>query len=320
MQSVVLLDGNNTFWRANSVTDLHDASGNRVSGIFGTLRIIRSLIERFKPTEFVVVWDGGRSESRKTLFPEYKKKPPIKEEEKEEAEFRRQEFFRQIEELLEVIPMFGVRQVKLPHTEADDVISMLSIELADLNFQPIIVSTDNDYLQMLQLDAPILVFSPVKNLLYDKSAFVHEFGFTPDRMLEYKAMIGDGSDGIPGINGIGGKTAQTVVQKYTSLAEAVRDHADELRKSKKLAKIVDEYQTIVRNMELMNLLVPCVPDVTRLSIDSLETLLASPIEPIEYSRIQRFLVKHSFQSILRDFNNWIAEFDQQVVRSKLGGL
>ena len=202
MRSVLLLDGNNTYYRANAVSDLHDSAGNRVSGVYGMIRIIRALIERFKPMDFVVVWDGGRSPARRLLYPEYKKKV-IKDVEQEAAEQRRLEFVNQTTELFEHLPLFGLRQIKLPKTEADDVIAMLSIELSNVGLQPIVVSTDNDYLQLLQIDAPILVYSPVKDVLYDRGVFVEQYGFQPDRMLEYKSLIGDGSDNIGGINGIG---------------------------------------------------------------------------------------------------------------------
>ena len=184
MRSVLLLDANNAFWRADSVTELHNAAGERVSGIFGMLRVIRSLMERFRPTEFVVVWDGGRSPMRKQVFPDYKKKP-VKEEDKAQADFRRQDFSRQTTDLFDNLPLFGVKQIRLPKTEADDVIAMLTQEFVNMDVQPIIVSTDNDYLQLLQLSDNIIVHSPVKNVNYTTAVYAAEYGFSPSRMLEF---------------------------------------------------------------------------------------------------------------------------------------
>lgn len=316
MRSVVLLDANNAFWRSDSVTELHNSAGERVSGIFGMLRMIHGLVERFRPSEFCVIWDGGRSSARKSLYPGYKKKPS-KDDDVEKAEFRRQEFSRQTNELFEHLPMFGVKQIKVPKTEADDVIALLTQELVQLDIQPMIVSTDNDYLQLLSISDAVLVYSPTKNILYDNAMFTKEYGFPASRMLEFKAMIGDSSDMIEGIKGFGGKTATDLIQKSTSIAQYVSDHADELLKSKKMGKLVTEWETVVRNMALMDLRNPCVDDVEGLRVASLIEYANAPVNFLEHSKIQRFLSRHSFNSIMRDYTRWIMEFEMLVARSKM---
>src|SRR6185503_1696355 len=41
-----------------------------------------------------------------------------------------------------------------------------------------------------------------------------KYGVTPQQFIDYKALIGDPSDGYPGVTGIGPKTAASLLQKY----------------------------------------------------------------------------------------------------------
>lgn len=39
----------------------------------------------------------------------------------------------------------------------------------------------------------------------DKKTFIETYGFTPEKMIDLKGIMGDASDNIPGVKGIGKK-------------------------------------------------------------------------------------------------------------------
>ena len=74
----ILMDGNNTAYRANCTTELYTKSGERTSAIMGVLNITHNVIENLSKEynlpvkEVVYAWDLGHSPRRKAVFPEYK--------------------------------------------------------------------------------------------------------------------------------------------------------------------------------------------------------------------------------------------------------
>jgi DNA polymerase-1 len=54
---------------------------------------------------------------------------------------------------------------------------------------------------------------------------------TPQQVRDYKALVGDTSDGIPGITGIGPKSAIKLLERYHSLTNLYKavDDGDDLR-------------------------------------------------------------------------------------------
>src|SRR5690606_347982 len=72
------------------------------------------------------------------------------------------------------------------------------------------------------------------------------YGFGPERMIDYLALMGDKSDNIPGVPGVGEKTAQALIQGLGSLdniyanLEAVREL--DFRGAKKMPEKLKEYR------------------------------------------------------------------------------
>jgi DNA polymerase-1 len=85
---------------------------------------------------------------------------------------------------------------------------------------------------MLQLvNGRVKVLAPVvgvKNtILFDSAKVEEKYGITPGQMVDYKALVGDASDGYPGVPGVGPKTAAHLLQNYRTL-EGIYEHIGEL--------------------------------------------------------------------------------------------
>ena len=81
-----------------------------------------------------------------------------------------------------------------------------------------IYSSDRDLYQMLSL--PNLHFIHTGKLGYENFSatnFVNKYELSPLQWLDYKAMVGDGSDNLKGVEGIGAKTATGFLQGVGSL-------------------------------------------------------------------------------------------------------
>jgi len=86
----------------------------------------------------------------------------------------------------------GYNLINAPMFESDDLISYYSLKYTT----PItIISTDKDLLQLLNY-SHISVYNFTLNKTYTAREIIMEFGFSVDKIIIYKALFGDKSDGI----------------------------------------------------------------------------------------------------------------------------
>jgi DNA polymerase-1 len=207
VSSLLVIDGNNLGWRAFGQAPL-SFNGQRTEVIKIGLVMLRNYLNLFSPSNVVVVWDGGHDPFRVLLFPNYKRREIERtEEEKRERDL----FFTQLSKLRESISKLGVDQICVSHREADDVIFSLLSSRFRVEEQAFVVSTDSDMLQLLSMYPEVVVYSPVKQILYTKDEVEQRFGFPVEYYVMYKALVGDPSDNLPGVRGIGPEKAKVVI-------------------------------------------------------------------------------------------------------------
>lgn len=273
LKRVLLIDLMNMFVRNFSAIRLTNENGEHVGGFFGTLQSIQGLVNRFDPEAVVVVWEGkGSSERRRKTLKTYKEGrsfkglnrhfDTVKEEETES-------FARQLRLLKETLDMLPVYQLGVKYLEADDVIAYLTTQVLKRDdIQNIIVSTDRDYLQLV--DESTIVFRPVKKGgQYGETIGLNDVGVYPPNYLLVKSIIGDNSDKIAGIKGVGEKT---VLKDFPILQDQQRYRMKDLIgyckvSGKKYQKYVDAEEKLLENEKLMQLL---EPDVTLDDIREME--------------------------------------------------
>jgi len=218
MKRVVLVDGNNLGFRAFGRSDL-SFGGQRTELVFTGLRIISSHLAEHAPDLMVVAWDSGRDSRRMALFPGYKE-TGIERTEEEKQE--RQEFFRQVGILRELLHALGIMQIRGNKREADDVIYTMTRVGGESPIQSIgdysdfgIISTDKDYFQLLG-DSRIWVQNPITGKIYNQVAAEQELGVPLEKYALVKALVG-GHDEIPGIPGVGPVRAMFFLQNWEAL-------------------------------------------------------------------------------------------------------
>jgi DNA polymerase I len=192
---VLLLDGYNLLYRARSGFMKGD---NPI--VFNFFRSLRPLIEKFKPDVAYFVLEG-KPKARLAQDANYKA---------QRVYHDRDDFNRQRNEIIRIITeQFPITVARHEDYECDDVIMNLAT-IRHSSDDSVIVSSDTDFIQVLQNDCNVRLYNPIKKKFVEAPAFDY---------VSWKALRGDAADNIPGFPGIGDKTADKLMNSPTMLKE-----------------------------------------------------------------------------------------------------
>jgi DNA polymerase-1 len=267
--SLYLIDGYALIYRsffAFIKNPLRTASGEDTSAPYGMATFLLKLLDDYKPEYLGVVLDAGEVTYRHQIFQDYKatrQKMP-------------DELKSQIARVREIFDVLNIPVIEKEGFEADDVIGALAKRAAREGFDPVIVTFDKDFWQLIDERVRILnpgrggAMAQVEEEIIDLSNAAVKFGVPPEQVPDVLAFVGDTSDNIPGVPGIGLKTAVKLVQEFGSV-EGVYANLPRVG-SAKLQQILETY----RSNALLSKQLVCIP--TDLEIDcDLEALrLQSP--------------------------------------------
>lgn len=243
---IILIDSNSLIYRAfYALPPLSNSKGLITNAIFGYLSMLVNLIENEHPTHLCAIFDMKGPTFRNELYADYKRtRKPMPDELAE-----------QIPLLKDLLCSLGINVIGISGYEADDIIGTLSKKFKQ---EVAIVSGDRDMLQLVDESTKVfLTKRGVSEIIkYDLITLKLE-GFTPEKIIEYKALAGDQSDNIPGAPGVGEKTALKLLEKYGTV-EMLINNADEIkgklgeniRKSFEIIKLSKELATININVPI----------------------------------------------------------------------
>ncbi len=219
----MLLDGNALIHRAyHALPPLTAKGGEVVNAVYGFAMTLLSVLEKWKPDYIAASFDLSGPTFRDELYEDYKatrQKAP-------------DDLYAQIPRVKEVVQAFNIPIYEKKGFEADDCVGTLARQAEKENVETIIVTGDNDTLQLVTpLTKVFSIRKGIKDLvLYDEEAVQKKYGFAPARLIEYKGLAGDQSDNIPGVKGVGEKTATDLVQQYGTL-ENLYAHLGDVKES-----------------------------------------------------------------------------------------
>ncbi|MBU4565121.1 MAG: hypothetical protein KMY53_16020 [Desulfarculus sp.] len=254
MDKTLILDGNNMVAIANAATDLKAPDGTPTGGIIGFLRSLRAIIEDVNPVSVVAAWDGGKSRYRVAKFPAYKAHRAA--ERNLEQQIKYGNLIKQLPLVQEITGALGIGNVRIPGYEGDDVVAMLEarVQAKGPDQAAVIVSTDKDMLQLVS--DRCWVYNPIKKSSTMVGNFHETTGVTRAQYPEFRAMVGDPSDGIPGVFGIGEGTAKKVLAEHGTFANFLTHYEDRKPKGKKLSDLYAHQEDVRTYMDLMRLPAP----------------------------------------------------------------
>ena len=217
---LVIFDGNAIMYRAfHALPPLTSKDGVQINALYGLVSMLINIVENLKPTHIIFCFDEKEKTFRNDLLPTYQSQRP--------------------ETPNELIPQFKMareflKSVKIPvysksGYEADDVIGTIATKIkVD---EVIIVTGDRDILQLVDDTKNIKLFMPISGLsngkIFRENETFERLGVKPDKIIDYKALVGDASDNYFGVSGIGPKTASNLIEKYQNLDEIYK-HLEEL--------------------------------------------------------------------------------------------
>lgn len=256
----IYIDGLNVFMRHFAANPSRSLNGQLCGGIFGFLKNIQYLSEKFKPIKIIVAWEGGGSLRRRNIDPNYKLgRRPIK--------LNRSEFNEnipdtvenrnwQLESLINILYKTPVTQIYVDDCEADDIISYL-VKTKKSNQEKIIVTSDKDYYQLVCSN--VKIWSPNKKILIDEKYIVDKWNVFPKNYCLVRCFSGDQSDGIKGVSGAGFKT---MLKRFPELStcnsinlnDIISESNNKIKNGSKLKlfkNIIDNTNEIHKNWKLM---------------------------------------------------------------------
>lgn len=260
-EPLLILDIRGLLIRAyNTPTDpttIPDSNGIDIVSWEGGLRSflrrdLMPLFDTFSPRRMIAVWDAGNAH-RLALFPDYKKSRRGEEKEKVMAE----QFKSLFNTARSLLAHLGVKQVKVPTEEADDVIALLCQRLRG---RPKTVWTvDSDLLQLVDQETSVRLSSD----MYTFGSSYKGYPVSLNRVM--RSILGDSSDEYPGVYGIGGGKFKCLIDVYgedgmAQLEKAVADNdpapveaAYQATQDKVLGVLLERWDQWRNSYELANL-------------------------------------------------------------------
>ncbi|MGI6700999.1 MAG: DNA polymerase I [Christensenellales bacterium] len=243
MKKLVLLDGNSLINRAFfALPPMSDNKGRLTHAVYGFVSMLIRIINELKPTHMAAAFDLKGPTFRHIKFEDYKAtRKPMPDE-----------LGSQLPILKELLRAMDIHIAEKTGYEADDIIGAIAQKTP---FETVIVSGDRDTLQLVSDTTRVwLTRKGISNVSEYDLISLKEEGFTPEMIIELKALMGDSSDNIPGVPGIGEKTATTLLNKYGNLDEIYNNIneiqgklKDKLTEGRELAYLSRELATIDLN-------------------------------------------------------------------------
>jgi DNA polymerase I len=236
MSKLLIIDGNAILHRAfHAMPEWRNSNGEAISGVYGFFSMLIKAREDLSPDYLVVVFDCPEPNFRHSLYIGYQSN-------RAHDEQMSIDIWGQVEKIETVLEKLAVPVFKVPGYEADDIVGTIC-EQAKKEVGEVVVATgDRDLFQLV--DEKVKVYMPVKGVseavLLDTQAVCQKMGVNPDQIVDYKALVGDGSDGYPGVSGIGPKTACELLARYKNL-ESIYKNSFEIKESTR-KKLVEGFE------------------------------------------------------------------------------
>ena len=294
--SLLLIDGHSLTYRAfYAMPGLSASNGAKTGALTGFLNMLLKFIDELKPEYLAFAFDLSRPTKRLELFPEYKADRQKMPEDLEEQ-------FAYIYQLLEIlkIPVISVEGY-----EADDCIGTIAKNASSKGIDVNIISSDRDLIQIISDKVHLLCPNNTgKTLIVHDVDYVKEkYGFTPEFIVDFKALAGDKSDGIPGAKGIGDKTAVKLISEFGT-AENILANVDKIKG--RAGKSIKESEDLVRlskTLAKINFDLPVQFDSETMTFSEFEdSKLLDFLKHFELKSIINKLFKENQEDITLNFN------------------
>ena len=216
-----MLDGHALFHRSFHAfpEEMSTGAGVPINAVFGFTRMLLDVYRIIRPDYLVMTFDRPTPTFRHKAYVPYKAHRPSL------PDGMRAQF----KSVREVVAAFGMPIFEVDGFEADDLIGTLARQATEKRVRTVIATGDLDTLQLVNEWVRVtFARTPRRGEFdyFDVPAIIARYGFGPEHIVDYKALVGDTSDNIPGVPGVGAKTASKLIQEYGSLEDILAHLAD----------------------------------------------------------------------------------------------
>lgn len=322
MNRFVLIDGNALVHRAYHALPPLTKNGEVVNAVYGFFSMLLKILEDVKPTFLAVTFDRPAPNFRQALFVGYQQHRPkmaddlssqfilihkilekagaqIFEVDGYEADdligtIAREAIEGKIENRKSKVGVEGrsskMERKKIYPQSSNFKNPSSTIHHPSSNTEVIIVSGDRDLLQLVNHQVRMLapVVGITNMVIFDSDKVKEKYGLKPSQIIDYKALVGDASDGYPGVTGIGPKTASDLLKKYETF-ESIYEHLGEL--SEKLSKTLAtdaEQAALAKKLATIDVNVPIQFDIKKCSMKGFDT-----------AKLKKEFERHGFSSLVK---------------------
>lgn len=312
---ILLIDGLNMLIRSFSVVKSMNPDGSHIGGIVGFLRSLNYVTRITDPTRVIVVWDGkGGSANRKNINTDYKAQRAtaritnwgLYDSPQEEKEALIGQMYRVID-YLDCLPVTHLMMEKL---EADDIIAFIAKRASSNNSKTTIVSSDKDFLQLI--DKNITVYSPIRKKFLTYKNIQNDIKVIPENYNITKPILGDKSDNIGKIKGLGIKTLIKEFPLLTTekvdlnyIYEVCENEIKKKKHKKIFPNIILNWDMIESNFKIMDL------HKTMLDEKEITTIfeeLSNPIPELRVAAFLHLLELDHIEGITKNTESWLENF------------
>lgn len=264
--NTLILDGAHSIRRAMytpNTRNLSNKQGVPTGAIYSFFNSLKTTISSIRATSLVVIWEGGHSKRRETIYPEYKDRGEYVEEKDSFGMTDLEYYLHQLSWVKKILEYYGIPQLSVPGKEGDDTLYQVTRLIKG---NKVIVSEDRDFFSLISDN--ISCYRPIKKEYVELGNFESITGYkSPRHFLYGKCILGDGSDNIPGVaKGVGEGTVLSVLEKIEDPNEVttsrILKEASLFKKARFDKLVAAGEDALNRNLDLI--------DISRESFDIFE--------------------------------------------------
>jgi DNA polymerase-1 len=231
----LLVDGYSLLYRAFfSSPPLTTREGTPTGAVYGFARMLLRLLDEHEPQYVLVAMESHGPTVRHDSNADYKANRAAMPD----------DLRSQTASVREFLDGLSISHYEHDKYEGDDVMGTMARNAAAKGLDVIIVTGDNDMLQLVDdRVSALLTRRGVSDLdCFTPGAVQAKYGFDPILVPDFKGLRGDTSDNIPGVPGIGDKTAMSLIGKYGSL-EKIYENLEDV-KPPRIAGLLTEHREV----------------------------------------------------------------------------
>ncbi|PUA27618.1 MAG: DNA polymerase I [Cellvibrio sp. 79] len=285
---LVLVDGSSYLYRAyHALPPLTNSKGQPTGAVKGVVNMMRRLRKDYPASQIAVIFDAKGKTFRDDIYADYKaNRPPMPEDLRP-----------QVQPIHDIVQAMGLPLFVIEGVEADDVIGTLALQATEKKM-PVIISTgDKDMAQLV--NEHVTLVNTMTETVLDIPGVHAKYGFGPELMIDYLALMGDKVDNIPGVPGVGEKTAQGLIQGAGGLDAIYADLEKVRTLSFRGAKTMPEKLIEHRDMAYLSYLLATIKTDVELPFGPAE-IICTP------ANNQRLL--ELFEEL--EFKTWVTELSK----------